>query len=258
MENQTYSEGQSNALEQLFQLNDDDNDPLSIISEPELVNNYLKVQVSLSTGSNEESNSRLRFRTREKVEIEIPEDFPVEIPSVKFLSNRYWHYPYVQWGNYICFYKALNIKWRSTDTILGFIKNLDCWFKLLTTGKINQVDVLLSPPNILKIEPSQKILVRKNRSILKDESKYWTGFALIHGQNEHHYEIEDWKDYSEDFRSDKILALSIFFNFCLHYKYPKTVLDLLNLFSENGIELDHFVTLLSKQLLQIGNSKKFI
>ncbi len=234
-------------------MNDDPKDLLTLISEPELVNNYLKIRASVPIKLNEESSSKSKFRSREKIELEIPENFPVEIPSVKFLSNRYWQYPSVQWGNYICIYQALNIEWRSTDTMYGFIENLDCWFKAFTTGKLNQIDLPLSPPSTLKIDSRQNFLVRENRPKPKDETKLWTGFALVRSQEGYPNEIVDWKSYSEDFKTDKILALSIFFNLALQYKYPLTVFDLLNIFLDNGMELEQFFALLSRQ---IASNKK--
>ena len=237
-------------------MNDDSEDSLTLVSEPEFVNNYMKIRASISTGEIEEANFFPIFRGRERIELEIPANFPIAIPSVKFLSDQYWRYPSVQWGNIICFYQALNIEWKPTDTMFGFLQNLDYWLKSVVTEKLNRTDIPLTPPATFSVEPRNNIVIRENNPKFGKDRNYWLGYGIVKSQNGHLYEIEEWKDYMDDFETEKILATSVFFNFGFRYNYPKNLYDLFNLFSSNGVDLDQFGTVFSKQIASTSGQEE--
>ena len=240
------SEGQKLALQQLMEIQSSNSyffeitDVIGLDDEPSL----LKIDTSIYCGDFEKATGGLPLRERERFRFSIRKDFPLSLPSINVLHDRFAGWPHVQWKNSLCLYQSPQSEWDPSDGMFGYIDRLRDW---LAHGALNELDPTgqpLHPPIAYREDYSTSNLVpRVNTPIVTDTP--WLGLAQLERINNYTLAIVDWKEKNIETPDGKYAA-AILLPRPFSLEYPTTLIGLL---SELRIDFDLFRSILQSTLL---------
>lgn len=142
------SEGQSLALTQISDMEDEPGGALQLIAPPETFDSggRLRVIISLDCADTPSSSGGILLRRRERFVVHVPMNFPFEVPILSVVHQRWAGTPHVQWGNQLCLYAAPAVEWNPADGMFGFVDRLVEWLGRAARGELDPDDLPLHPP----------------------------------------------------------------------------------------------------------------
>lgn len=249
------SDGQQLALQQLKEIESSNNYVFEItdIIDPNDESSFLKIEASIYCGDFEKADGGLPLRERERFRFSINNDFPLSLPAINALHDRFAEWPHVQWKNHLCLYQSSQSEWNPSDGMFGYMDRLRDW---LEHGALNQLDPTgqpLHPPVAYREDYSTSNLVPKaNTPVVTDTP--WIGMAQLERINNRTLAIVDWKEKIVETPDGKYAA-AILLPRPFPFEYPTTVLGLLN---ELRISFDLFRSILQSTLLWKADDDPFL
>ena len=249
------SAGQQLALQQLQEIESSDSYVFEItnIIAPNDDSSFLKIEASIYCGDFEKVDGGLPLRERERFCFSIKKDFPLTLPSINVLHDRFVGWPHVQWKNHLCLYQSSQSEWNPSDGMFGYMDRLRDW---LAHGALNELDPsgqALHPPVAYREDYSTSNLVPKaNTPVVKDTP--WLGMAQLERINNYTLSIVDWKEKIVETPDGKYAAV-ILLPRPFPFEYPTTVLGLL---IELQISFDLFRSILQTTLLWKADDDPFL
>lgn len=251
------SSGQTWALEQLAGIAAKSNGTLEIVEvmEPAEANADLKVFVSVDCSGYPRAEGGIPFRPRERLLISVAQQFPLDIPKLRFTHTDYGGFPHVQWGSSICLYQSPETEWQPNDGMFGYFQRVHEW---LLAGAANQLDPIglpLHPP--VAYQQGQALAVVPTQNTPTPEPPWWAGYAKITSENEDCLELGEWLE-RNSVSSGTRVAPAILLPGEMPFEYPETISVLKKVLEERGIPLEIVRLLLSIGALRNPDGKPLI
>ncbi len=250
------SEGQAWALEQLKDIANSSAGLFEVfnIVEPNADVKNLSVTVSVYCKGYPKKGNGISFKVREKIRIEIPGNFPFQIPTANFSHNNYAAFPHVQWGNHICLYQATETEWQPSAGMFGFIERLDIWLCAAAEGQLDPTGMPLHPPIAYPVS-NFKLVPKQNTP--QFTSDYWGGYVKITRENIAVAELGNWIEHGEA-RPEGRLASVILLQGDMPFEYPTTMRDLLNALDERSVPINILRIIIQLGILTTDKGKQAI
>lgn len=249
------SEGQKLALQQLEEIESSDNYVFEItnVIDPDDESSLLNIDTAIYCGDFEKAEGGLPLRERERFRFFIEQDFPLSLPTIHVLHNRFAGWPHVQWKSHLCLYQSIQSEWNPSDGMFGYMDRLRDW---LAHGALNELDPTgqpLHPPVAYRKDYSTSTIVPKaNTPVVIDTP--WIGLAQLDRINKYTLAIVDWKEKSLDTPVGKYAA-AILLPKPFPFEYPTTLIELL---TELKIGFDLFRSILQTAFLWKSGDDPFL
>ena len=233
------SEGQAIALKQLERLARVENSSFRIdnVEAIEKPNDPLLIDVSIDCSSYQREPGGLDLHDRESVRISVHSDFPFRVPRVDTLHSRFLGFPHVQWGRHLCLYISPETQWLPSRGMIGFVEQLDEWFR---KSAINELDAPEEPMHPPIAYPVATTTVWVNADTPSVNSWPWFGAAVLNTRKPGLLEIIRWE---EMHTSPQLIMYApvILLNFQLPFEYPNTVCQLLDHLKKGGVDYSRVI-----------------
>lgn len=249
------SDGQKLALQQLKEIESSNNYIFEItdIIDPNDELSILKIEASIYCGDFKKAEGGLPLRERERFCFSIKKDFPLSLPSINVLHDRFSGWPHVQWKNHLCLYQSSQSEWNPSDGMFGYMDRLGDWLKHGALNTLDPTGQPLHPPVAYREDYSTSNLVPKaNTPVINDT--LWLGMAKLERLNNYTMAIVDWKEKIIETPNGKYAA-AILLPRPFPFEYPTTVLGLL---TELRISFDLFRSILQTTLLWKTDDDPFL
>ncbi|MCC8949126.1 ThiF family adenylyltransferase [Bradyrhizobium sp. Arg62] len=230
------SEGQAWALEQLADIVKASSGLLELIDIVEAAAEGGTVTVSLSvdcSGYPREAGG-VPLKSRERLLVNIPANFPLDVPTMYFAHTRYCEFSHVQWGSYVCLYQAIDSEWQPEDGMFGFVQRIDDWLRAAAANELDPAGMPLHPPVTYA---TSGVNVVPTRNTPKVEPPFWAGYVKITRENENRLELGEWIDYQAEL-PDGRLAAAVLLPTDMPHEYPNTVSGLLKELIVRGVSIE--------------------
>ena len=251
------SGGQVSALEQLEEIAGKSNGALEIVevTEPADADPYLRVGISVDCRRYPRVEGGIPYRPRERLVILIPQQFPLEIPKIRFNHSDYGEFPHIQWGNSICLYQSTETEWYPGDGMTGFIERVDDWLRAGAANQLDPTGLPLHPP--VAYLHGQPLSVVPTQNTPTPEPPLWAGYAKIINENEVCIELGEWLE-RDNIPLETRVAPAILLPGDMPFEYPDTVAELKGVLEKRSIPLEIIRLLLSMGALRNPDGKPLI
>jgi predicted acylesterase/phospholipase RssA/proteasome lid subunit RPN8/RPN11 len=230
------TEGQELALNQLRRIEQVKGSPLRIdndnVEEKKERDERLGIDVSFDCANYERAEGGIQFHARESVRLWIPPDFPFQVPEVWTAHTRFRGRPHVQWGMHLCLYQSTDTQWKPSHGMVGFVEQLDNWFRKAALNELDNPEMPIHPPVAY---PSSDAAICILANAPGREKWPWFGAGILKPRKPGLFEITDWKEIVEIPR-EITFAPTVLLDFELPFEYPKTVRQLLAYLEKRGIQ----------------------
>lgn len=214
----------------------------------------LNVIVSVSCKQYPKKDNGIPFKIREKIKIDVPWNFPLDIPSVSFSHNNYGAFPHVQWGNHMCLFQSPETEWQPSQGMFGFIERLDKWLEAASQGQLDPAGMPLHPPAAYPVS-NFRLVPRTNTP--NPNAFYWVGYVEIIRENDVVAELGTWIEHGDDL-PDGRLASVILLPGDMPFEYPKTMFDLLMALNERNLPVNLVRAIVELAILKTAKGKRAI
>jgi hypothetical protein len=239
------SEGQAWALDQLADIVQSSSGSLEIVEiiEPADEGDAVSVTLSVDCSGYERRPGGIPLKARERLLCKVPAKFPLELPRLNFSHTRYRDFSHVQWGSYICLYRAPDVEWQPEDGFFGFMQRVDDWLRAAAINELDPAGMPLHPPVTYAIS-SVKVVPTQNTPV--PQPPFWAGYARITRENENRIELGEWIDYSGPVPDGRLAAV-VLLPTAMPHEYPGTVSGLLKELKARGVSVE-----IIRLMIQLG------
>jgi len=188
----------------------------------------LEVELSISCAGLPSVDGGLQLRKREVIAIVVPATFPFRPPFAWTRDRRFARQPHVQWGRYLCLYRAPAVEWSPSDGMFGFVERLVEWLRRSSSNeRLFEGDAPLHPPIAYPSEDTPVVVPRANTP--GAEHWPWLGMARMRAVADR-LEVVGWHKLGDklDLDEDESLGAALLLKGDLPYEFPKKVADLLD------------------------------
>ncbi len=224
--------GQQRALNELKKIQLSDQEKFEILAEPEVINDWLVVVISLQLGALELAEDGLDLREREDFILKVPPDFPFDKPVIRVAHNRFARFPHVIWRTRLCLYQS-SVEWNPTDSLYGFFDRLFLWLKKAALNDMDPHEGPLEPPHHNTDFSQLPFIIRVNTPFQVGET--WFGLAELK-KYPNRMELVAWNDLSGDWPEGTIPALVIVLTDSLPIEFPSYGKGLFDELDNQGID----------------------
>ena len=226
------TEGQKTACNQLQRIADTNQSPLCItgIEEGEKPGDYLSIYIIIDCTHYECVKSGLPLHSSEGVTLLVPADFPFNPPKVRTTHYRFHGFPHVQWGCELCLYVSPDTQWNPSQGMLGFIRQLDEWFRRGACNELDHPEGPLHPPVAYTVAP---VSICVNADTPDSTQWPWFGAAILNQPKPGLFNVDAWLPV-HCLPKNQLFAPTLLLNFELPFEYPITV-DSLLLYLESKV-----------------------
>lgn len=238
----TYTtDGQELALRELRSIDLASPRGLDVLSvrEPETVDGWLWVEISVDCAGIEHADGGIRLRGRERMKVAIPPEFPYELPFVMTPHQRWAGTPHVQWRYLPCLYVAPSVEWQPADGMYGFVERLFFWMERAAAGTLDPAGAPLHPPVAYTTSGTPLVIARADAPWVGEQP--WLGAATLTQGDPFRHDITGWLPMFDvaGARTSPPMgsAAAVLLPTELNFEYPETVHDLLMALHERGARL---------------------
>lgn len=224
--------GQQRAVKELKRIQFSDPDRFEILTEPEIVNDWLFINISLKLGSMELADGGLDLREREDFILKVPPDFPFDKPVIRVAHKRFAKFPHVIWRTLLCLYQS-SIEWNPTDSLYGFFDRLLLWLKKAAMNDMDPHEGPLEPPHYNTDFTQLPFVIRRNTPFLVGET--WFGLAELK-KYPNRMELVAWNDLSGEWPEETTPALVIVLTDSMPIEFPSYGKGLFDELDNQGID----------------------
>lgn len=251
------TEGQQLALSQLEDICEYSEHEVMIagIVEPTEDRPSLKLRISLATRHHERTVDGLPLRKREPLWLYIPPKFPRDYPTVYAVHTRFAGYPHVQWGTYLCMYRAPDVEWAPKDGMYGFVDRLNKWFGAAARNELDPDDAPLHPPVVYNQSLSGFTIVVRENVPDEAEGAFWLGTAALRNIHKSRYDLVGWNKIIDEIGDGNIGAAAVLLNQPFPIEYPKSVNALVDELNRHGIDFGSLYVILKFHVLALPQDK---
>jgi molybdopterin/thiamine biosynthesis adenylyltransferase/proteasome lid subunit RPN8/RPN11 len=221
------------------------------IVEPTEDRPSLKLRISLATRHHEKTKDGLPLRKREPLWLYIPSKFPRDYPSVYAVHSRFAGYPHVQWGTYLCMYRAPDVEWAPKDGMYGFIERLNKWFGAAARNELDPDDAPLHPPVVYNQSLSDFTIVIRENVPAEAEGAFWLGTAALRNIHKSRYDLFGWNKKIDEIGEGNLGAAAVLLNQPFPIEYPKKVNALVDELNRHGIDFGSLYLILKFHVLAL-------
>lgn len=221
------------------------------IVEPTEDRPSLKLRISLSTRHHERSEDGLPLRKREPLWLYIPSKFPRDYPSVYAVHTLFAGYPHVQWGTYLCMYRAPDVEWSPKDGMYGFIERLNKWFGAAARNELDPDDAPLHPPVVYNQSLSDFTIVIRENVPAEAEGAFWLGTAALRNIHKSRFDLVVWSKKIDEIGAGNLGAAAVLLNQPFPIEYPKSVNALVDELNRHGIDFGSLYVILKFHVLAL-------
>ncbi len=228
------TEGQQRALREIQSLCASMPNDIELVGEPTIVDDRLRLVVSLRIGPIETRQGGLELLEREEFIIRVPPDFPFDYPTVLVAHDRFARFPHVIWSRRICLFRQA-ADWNPRAGVYGFFDKLRLWLAKAALNEMDPVDLPLEPPHHVTAFSQVPFVVRANAPVVAGES--WIGFAQLQGFP-NRMELVGWTDLDENWPAGKTPALAVILPEALPLEFPETCAGFFDELAKQNIDRD--------------------
>lgn len=226
--------GQQRAIKELKRIQISDPEKFEILEEPEVVNDWLVVVISLQLGSMELAVGGLDLRDREDFILKVPPDFPFDKPVIRVAHKRFAKFHHVIWRTLLCLYQS-SIEWNPADSLYGFFDRLLLWLEKAAVNDMDPYDGPLEPPHHNTDFSQTPFVVRADTTFQVGET--WFGLAELN-KCTNRMELVAWNDLSGDWPEGAIPALVIVLPDSMPPEFPSYGKGLFDELDKQGVDKD--------------------
>jgi len=234
------TEGQKRAIRELERLRAVDPDVLEVKGTPQLIEDWLRVSVSIRLGLMETKPGGLEFKAIEDFELLIPPDFPFEHPLLLVKHKRFAGFPHVNWTRHICLYQS-NVEWNPTDGIFGFLDRLTIWINRAAINDMDPIEGPLHPPAYVIEWSLTPFVIRANTPVKAGES--WVGLAELEKRS-NRIELTGWNDGSQEWPEGHQPALAVVLPKPLPIEFPENGKGFFGELNKQGVDKENVLAYL--------------
>lgn len=243
------TEGQTQALEQIREIEAASADSVSLVAEPnETKSGHLRLDLSIDTSGLDRTPDGLPLRARERFVVYVPASFPFAVPTVKTPHARFAGIPHVQWSRQLCLYQAPDVEWVPGDGMYGYVDRLWRWLERAALDQLDPVGGALHPPTTSGAGNSIQVVVGVDTPAFTGSA--WTGLGRLRLIDDRRIDILGWAKVFPEERVGSAAAV-ILISEPMPWEFPSHLGDLLTLLAKLGISREHLLLVLLGAAQQI-------